>query len=992
MANNNVDGEIKLGVNLTVKDIQKTARDLQKQVSDIFKSSNTDKFDAKTKNIAKTLSKLTTQSKTLADEIDRFANEKIPTDRYKAVQKTIQQIKDEQEQLIEKQRIFIRAGGSENAKLYQVWGTEIKKLDAQLASAEKRALKLEESGQGYTLGKDTQRYRDMTLKLNDTSNAIQVYKTKLDEATQTTKKFGNQSSNTFRGLGTFVSHLLKMSGEAVRRGFSRVINGMRSIFKHSRNIQRSSRVSLKNILAYALGIHGLFALISKLKGALQEGMNNLVRWNDGTNEANKAVSELTSSLLYLKNSLAAAFTPILTVVAPIISKFTDMLAEAINKLGMFFAYMTGKTKYIQAKKVMQDYAKSLGEVNDKLAEYDKLSVINDEDASKDPNNMFEEVAVPISGGIADWVERFRQAWRDADFSEIGRTIGQKLKEALDSIPWEQIKETAGKVGKSLATFINGFVEVEGLGESIGETIAEALNTALTFAYEFVSNLHWDSIGKFISDAIMGFFNTFDWDLFTSTIAGFINGMVDLLTTVLTETNWDEIGNKIGQCFTDLIEKIDWRNIGKLAAEGINAFFELVGGISETFKASDLGDKLASMINEAIKDIKWDQNSQGFSDLITALIDCLASFVEKTEWKALGDSIVTAITNIKWKDIFESATTLAINLFQALIDLLSGFLDNDPDEFLQVGQDIVDGIQSAIEKANLENLGKSLFHLLLRAIYWVLPAWARDLVDAFRKTWEEIRKRWFGSGNESGDIQETGKGIIDELKKGIKKALWDWSPWWFRIVVTKITDTLEEQFGIQHSSPSTLMEAAGKLIMDGLRNGFEGGVPSIVDIFERLKPLIDQPLNNILASVESFVNGIIDGINTAIDCLNSFRITPPDWLNSAISAMGGTAYVGDFSFNLGRLNHVQLPRLAQGAVIPPNRQFLAMLGDQKSGTNIEAPLETMVTAFKQALAEDGGAGNRGPIVLQLDGRTVAQVVWDETDKKYKQTGQYIPRYT
>jgi hypothetical protein len=66
----------------------------------------------------------------------------------------------------------------------------------------------------------------------------------------------------------------------------------------------------------------------------------------------------------------------------------------------------------------------------------------------------------------------------------------------------------------------------------------------------------------------------------------------------------------------------------------------------------------------------------------------------------------------------------------------------------------------------------------------------------------------------------------------------------------------------------------------------------------------------------------------------------------------------------------------------------MLGDQKSGTNIEAPLDTIKQAVAEVLAEMGG-GNREPIVLQVNGRSLAQVVWDEQEKHYKQTGRYSP---
>lgn len=130
-----------------------------------------------------------------------------------------------------------------------------------------------------------------------------------------------------------------------------------------------------------------------------------------------------------------------------------------------------------------------------------------------------------------------------------------------------------------------------------------------------------------------------------------------------------------------------------------------------------------------------------------------------------------------------------------------------------------------------------------------------------------------------------------------------------------------------------------------------------------------------------INGLIGGLNSAVsgplqkiqEVINKFK-------NVKIGASSLFSNLPSFS------NIPSIPKLAQGAVIPPNREFLAMLGDQTNGTNIETPLATMVQAFKSALSEMGGSSTNQNIVLQLDGRTVAQCVWDEEDKRYKQTGR------
>ncbi|MFV0517254.1 MAG: hypothetical protein ACK5MV_07650 [Aminipila sp.] len=73
--------------------------------------------------------------------------------------------------------------------------------------------------------------------------------------------------------------------------------------------------------------------------------------------------------------------------------------------------------------------------------------------------------------------------------------------------------------------------------------------------------------------------------------------------------------------------------------------------------------------------------------------------------------------------------------------------------------------------------------------------------------------------------------------------------------------------------------------------------------------------------------------------------------------------------------MNVPKLATGAVIPPNSEFLAILGDQKHGTNIEAPLSTIEQAMDNVLSRRGysGGGGGAPIIIQLDGREVARVI-------------------
>ena len=140
-------------------------------------------------------------------------------------------------------------------------------------------------------------------------------------------------------------------------------------------------------------------------------------------------------------------------------------------------------------------------------------------------------------------------------------------------------------------------------------------------------------------------------------------------------------------------------------------------------------------------------------------------------------------------------------------------------------------------------------------------------------------------------------------------------------------------------------------------------------------LAKNALNGFIGVFEAAINGIIDGINFLISCLNKIHIDIPDW----VPVIGGKS----FGFNIPPVSKVALPRLAEGAVIPPNREFMAVLGDQKSGTNIETPLETMVQAFKRAMNESGGRSQT--IILQLNGREFARAVYKANNEETQRVG-------
>lgn len=167
--------------------------------------------------------------------------------------------------------------------------------------------------------------------------------------------------------------------------------------------------------------------------------------------------------------------------------------------------------------------------------------------------------------------------------------------------------------------------------------------------------------------------------------------------------------------------------------------------------------------------------------------------------------------------------------------------------------------------------------------------------------------------------------------------------------------------------------AVKNILSGIVDFFVG---IFTDDMERalkgLKNIFAGTINAVIAIFESVINAIIDGLNWLIEKANTL-----------MSAVGLSWSIPTFTHK--DLSEWKIPYLAQGAVIPPNREFLAVLGDQKSGTNIETPLSTMVDAFRIAMRDMNMGGGQNEAQLVLDGEVLGKVVYKVYNKENRRVG-------
>lgn len=143
------------------------------------------------------------------------------------------------------------------------------------------------------------------------------------------------------------------------------------------------------------------------------------------------------------------------------------------------------------------------------------------------------------------------------------------------------------------------------------------------------------------------------------------------------------------------------------------------------------------------------------------------------------------------------------------------------------------------------------------------------------------------------------------------------------------------------------------LWQGIKNGVNSSVQwvkdkfwSIIDFFNNLISKIVGFFKSLGTKVGNAIGSafitVINGVLGAVENILNFPIKSINKLIKTINKVPG--------INLGTLPTFKLPRLASGAVIPPRHEFAAILGDQKHGTNIEAPLETIKQANREVMQE------------------------------------------
>lgn len=411
---------------------------------------------------------------------------------------------------------------------------------------------------------------------------------------------------------------------------------------------------------------------------------------------------------------------------------------------------------------------------------------------------------------------------------------------------------------------------------------------------------------------------------------------------------------------DLSDQVDTGKIGKIAAV-VRELSPYVAAVAAGFAAWKIGKKFLGNLSKA------KQLALAVAGAVLMAINVVDMLKNGINFDNLTGYIIGAAAAVTGLGLAFGVLGGAITAIVAGLALL--------------GVAIRDVIKNGFNSKNLTAITVALL-TIGGAIAIITGAWIPLLIAAIAAAvvwivakWTSI-KEWISKTISS--IDAAFEQHLANVEAGVAAAV-DW-------VVEKWTAVKDWFSGLWEKVASGAASAwegiknAFKSVPEWFQSKFRDAWQKVKDVFStggRIWSGIKEGIENTFRTV---VNAIIRGMNTII-------AVPFNKINSMLNTIRNASFLGISPFqNMWGVNPLpvpQIPMLARGAVIPANRQFLAVLGDQHNGNNLEAPESLLRQIVRE---EAGGAGSRYEFIARLDRRILFDEVITEAKLRKGQTGK------
>lgn len=522
------------------------------------------------------------------------------------------------------------------------------------------------------------RFSGASRKVKTSANEVEKG---MEDVASSTQKAATNTSTLADKLGKLQSALSKTAPK-----FKELASAAVSIGRVSFSPVTSALGSLGNAAKSAYSsVTGLFSTISRIAfyrlirtaikmvtQALSEGIKTLYHYSETfSGTFYQSMNSIATSANYVKNSIAAMVSPLITAVTPVLTSIADKIVDVFNLINQFIARLTGQSTYTAAKKVStlwddatkktaastqkanssaskstKDTAKGISDTVKKTADeikrytlgFDELNILGknkdnggaDSGAGGGSSGGLGDIALPtssgasssgtdygslfetrkIDGAVSDFADAIRQAFENQDWQGLGSLIGNKINSALDSVNWSGI-------GRKVGTALNGVIEtayylLDTINfTNIGKHIAEFLNNA-------IEQINFNTLGRLmikkmtiIPDMIIGFLVEFDWGQAAAKLSDFAIGCFEEITKWFRKYNWAELGGILYQKLEDIFTHIKYGEIANAFFTALDAALESGIGLLSGF--------FDGLANRFKKSVNWDSMTEDVKRAITSVM-------------------------------------------------------------------------------------------------------------------------------------------------------------------------------------------------------------------------------------------------------------------------------------------------------------------------------------------------------------------------------------
>ena len=704
--------------------------------------------------------------------------------------------------------------------------------------------------------------------------------------------------------------------DGIRSAMARVFSGAKSVLSSFSKVVGGIKSHFAN-LGKSTNHFGT-RLKSIISGALvfnliSMGLRKVINYF-GT--AIVSTSEMKSALASLRGAAESAAAPIIQVLTPALAALANMAATVLSYLAQLITLFTGKVA----------------------------------DAAKD------------AAGAAGTAKKAAKSL--AGFDEI-----TKLGDSKDS----------GGGGTSTPTGSAPDVEVPDWAQMVVENLKAG---------------EWSKAAEILTEKINSVFDSADWDGIGDKLAYGIDGVLTFLATAILSFDWNGLGTHFATSINAIIDGVDWTNLGVVLGAKFIALIGTLSGLFATIDWTGIGRAISSSIMGLWNSIDWQMAAQTLSDGLIGTITSISTAIKNINWQQIGNDVALFIASIDWTGLVVSLADGIGAALGGLVAFLWGLIEDAwrsvvewwYDTAYEDGSFTMEGLLEGIRQG-IKNIGKWIYDKIFKpfiegfeeAFKISSPSKVMEdeggfviagLFNGIVSAWKAITKffndavSWFK--NTFGSIAQ----IAGESWKSIKQA-WSVVAGWFD---STIISPLSQAFSNLWSNLRSWAVQAWNGITGVFGSAGQWFGKTFGDAWERVKKVFssggkvfDGIKEGIVESFKSIVNSLISGINRVV-------AKPFEGLNSAIRRIRSFEVLGAYPFSgLSTVSVPKIPYLAQGAVLPANKPFMAVVGDQRHGTNVEAPLSTIQEAVANVMGDQVAAMMAGFNALLAENQMLRQVV-------------------